>query len=132
MSGYLCLTIEKMPQGGFVVFEGRSTIGIGDPNRLMGPLLASSTIGGALDFINNQMREPSREPLTADGKPTTFEAMDAAMRYEPNGARGALVGGQPIAGDPVPCDCVLCRPKAPDWAKRKEELIDRAGNWAGV
>ncbi|WP_050384564.1 hypothetical protein [Bradyrhizobium pachyrhizi] len=56
MSGYLCLTIEKMPQGGFVVFEGRgSNAGM---NSYCGPLFACTAIGEALDFMKGQLVPP--------------------------------------------------------------------------
>lgn len=50
-----CLNIEKMQDGGFVVFEGRRSIGGGDPYTSCGPLFACTTIGEALEFIKGRL-----------------------------------------------------------------------------
>lgn len=85
---YHCLTIEKMPEGGFVVIEGMSEV---NRHNFRAPLFACSAIGDALDFMRGKLAPEAREPLTADGKSTTIAAMDEAMRYSP--AKGGAIGG---------------------------------------
>ncbi|KRR21897.1 hypothetical protein [Bradyrhizobium retamae] len=80
-----CLTIEKMPEGGFLVFEGRSA---SDPNRFCGPLFAATDIGEALNFIREKL-------LAGSGL---------------NQARGAAIGGNFAGGVGA---CVATVVKAP-------------------
>lgn len=51
-SKHTCLTIEKMPEGGFVVREGFTS---SDPNRYRSELYAASRVVDALSYIGAKL-----------------------------------------------------------------------------
>ena len=90
MSEYFSLIVERMPSGGFVITDGTYRF---DRSTLAMQLFACTTIGEAMSFVASKL-DPSqqgkgisagiglvdfaksggpREPMTADGKPTTTD-----------------------------------------------------------
>ena len=78
-----CLTIEKMPHGGYVVFEGRR-----DPGCVCGPLFACGTIGAALSFIAGQIEPEKKAAFAGAG-----QAIGSALVQ--GAALGNCAGGAP-------------------------------------
>lgn len=91
MTKHHCLTIERMPEGGFVVFEGRGAVS--DPSRYCGPLFACTGMGEALAFIGRQL------------EPGANQATGAAI-----GAAGGLIGAA-FSREFTPADAL--RPRSP-------------------
>ncbi|MCA6114261.1 hypothetical protein J6524_04870 [Bradyrhizobium sp. WSM 1738] len=52
----MCLTIEAMPEGGFVVNEGYRP---SEPHRYCAMLFACSDIGEALNFVRGKLAPPA-------------------------------------------------------------------------